>query len=151
MYYRVLFDHMCPDWSPNPENNLDYLKSMEVCFNNRFESDGYLYLKDVLNSLGIACPFDEGIGWWWTIGEPPWEVCNYISLGLYNIDLLENRRFINGLNPNCILDFNCMGNLTDYMLDQATYIGGPELAQDFFDYPWLHHSGLATGGIRWDE
>ena len=50
-----------------------------------------------------------------------------------------------------MLDFNVMGNLTDYMMDQAIYIGGPELAQDFFDYPWVHHSGLALGGQYWDE
>lgn len=150
MSYRVIFDDNCPDWSPDPEQNLDYLKSMEQCFNNKFESDGYLYLKDALNALGLACPFNEGIGWWYEVGELPWNTENYISLGLYNPKLVVNRRFVNGLVPNCILDFNCHGNLNDYMLDQAIYIGGPELAQDFFDYPFIHFD-LTEGGIRWDE
>ena len=151
MNYRVIFDEMCSDWSPDPEQNLDYLKSMEQCLNNKFETDGYLYLKDALNIMGLACAFDEGIGWWYEFGNVPWDFDNRISLGLYNENIIANRRFINGLIPNCVLDFNCMGNLTDYMLDQAIYIGGPELAQDFFDFPWLHHNALSEGGTRWAE
>lgn len=150
MSYRIKFDEMCPDWSPNPEETLDYLRSMELVLNRKFENDGYLYLVDALDIMGIAAPFDEGIGWWYEVGDPPWDYENYISMGLYNETIEVNRRFINGLSPYCILDFNCMGNLNDYMLDQAIYIGGPELAQDFFDYPWIHQN-LSIGGTKWDE
>ena len=150
MTYRVIFDELCPGWSVNPERTLEYLRSIESVLNAKFNDDGYLYLKDALDIMGIACPFNDGIGWWYEIGNPPWDIDNYISLGLYNEQIVENRRFINGITSNCVLDFNCMGNLSDYMLDQAIYIGGPELAQDFFDYPWIHHSGIVKGGIRWD-
>ena len=150
MSYRIKFDEMCPDWSPNPEETLDYLKSMELVLNRKFENDGYLYLVDALDIMGIAAPFDEGIGWWYEVGDPPWDYDNYISMGLYNETIEANRRFINGLSPYCILDFNCMGNLNDYMLDQAIYIGGPELAQDFFDYPWIHQN-ISVGGQKWEQ
>ncbi len=152
MVYRVIFDNMCPNWSYEPEENLEYLKYMEDVLNQRFAEIGYLYLKDALNDMGIACPFNENVGWWYeSSNDLPWHCDNRISFGLYNEKIQENRRFINGLIPDCVLDFNVMGNLTDYMLDQAIYIGGPELAQDFFDYPWVHHSGLALGGQYWDE
>jgi len=151
MQYRVLFDSMVPCWTPNPEENLAYLKSMQNVLNDKFCDDGYLYLKDALNIMGISCPFPEGIGWWYTIGDPPWDYENYISLGIYDESIKLNRKFVNGLMPICMLSFNCMGNLTDYLLDQAIYIGGPELAQDFFDYPWIHHNGLKLGGQLWEE
>ena len=151
MEYRILFDSMCPGWSTNPEETLEYLKSIESVLNAKFYDDGYLYLKNALNIMGMTCPFDEGIGWWYEVGNPPWDVENYISLGIYDEKRKLNRLFVNGLETRCFLTFNCMGNLTDYMLDQAIYIGGPELAQDFFDYPWLHHNGLSEGGTRWED
>ena len=151
MNYRVMFDSITPGWTPSAEQNLLYLRSAQHELNERFIEDGYLYLKDALDYIGIACPFNEGIGWWFTIGDPPWDYDNYISFGLYNESIKLNRNFVNGLVPDCILDFNCMGNVTDYFMDQAIYIGGPELAQDFFDYPWIHHNGLRLGGIRWEE
>ena len=142
---------MIPGWTPSPEENLSYLKSMQSVLNAKFHEDGYLYLKDALNIMGATCPFDEGIGWWLEFGDVPWDYQDFIDIGIYNESIKLNRRFVNGEMPNCILDFNCMGNLTDYMMDQAIYIGGPELAQDFFDYPWVHHNGLCLGGQRWDE
>lgn len=151
MQYRVLFDSMIPGWTPDPEENLLYLKSIQNVLNAKFHEDGYLYLKDALNIMGVACPFDEGIGWWLEFGDVPWDYHDFIDIGIYNETIKLNRRFVNGEMPNCMLDFNVMGNLTDYMMDQAIYIGGPELAQDFFDYPWVHHSGLALGGQYWDE
>lgn len=123
---------------------------MEAVLNAKFNEDGYLYLKDALNIMGLASPFNEGLGWWYTIGNPPWDVNNYISLGIYDIEKKLNRMFVNGMETRCYLTFNVMGDLNDYFLDQAIYIGGPEMAQDFFDYPWLHHTGLAVGGTLWE-
>lgn len=147
--YKVLFDSICPGWRNDPEANLEYLKKMQKIHNDEFQEVGYLYLKDLLNDLNLAVPFPEGIGWWYDGTELPWEHENYISYGLYENP--ENRPFINGYIPNAILQFNVSGDLTNYMLDKAIYIGGPELAQDLFDYPWIHHNGLAFGGMRWEE
>ena len=124
---------------------------MERLLNEKFEEDGYLYLKDALNIMGMTCPFPEGIGWWWEEGPLPWEHENYVSLGIYDISRTLNRKFINGLDTRCFLTFNPNGDLGQYYWDKAIMIGGPEMAQDFFDYPWLHHTGLAKGGIRWAE
>ena len=151
MSYRILFDSLCPGWSTNPEETLDYLKSIQSVLNAKFNEDGYLYLKDALNIMGMACPFPEGLGWWYESGDVPWDVENFISIGIYDISQTLNRKFVNGLDTRCFLTFNVMGDLTQYMLDQAIYIGGPELAQDFFDYPWIHHYGLKAGGVRWPE
>ena len=151
MEYRILFDSMCPGWNVNPEITLEYLKSIQNVLNEKFKDDGYLYLKDALDIMGLACPFPEGLGWWYEVGDIPWDIDNYISIGVYDISHPLNRKFVNGLETRCYLTFNVMGDLTQYFMDQAIYIGGPELAQDFFDYPWLHHNGLAVGGIRWDE
>lgn len=149
--YRILFDSMCPGWSVDPEETLNYLRDIEVLLNAKFDEDGYLYLKDALNIMGLACPFPEGIGWWYEDVELPWDHENYISLGIYDIEHTLNRRFINGLDTRCYITFNPTGDLTQYYLDRAIMIGGPELAQDLFDYPWLHHNGLAIGGIEWDR
>ena len=151
MTYKVLFDSMVPGWTPSPEENLQYLKSIQAVLNAKFHEDGYLYLKDALNIMGMACPFPEGIGWWLEFGDVPWDYQDFIDIGIYDETSKLNRKFVNGTMPNCMLNFNCMGNLTDYMIDQAIYIGGPELAQDFFDYPWIHHNGLKLGGQRWEE
>lgn len=149
--YRILFDSMRPGWSTNPEKTLEYLKSIQNVLNEKFCDDGYLYLKDALNIMGLACPFPEGIGWWYENVDLPWEHPNYISLGIYDINQRLNRMFINGCETRCYLTFNVHGDLSQYYWDMAITIGGPELAQDLFDYPWLHHNGLSEGGIRWDE
>ena len=100
--------------------------------------------------MGLACPWPEGIGWWYEDCVLPWEHDNYISLGIYDDQSILNRRFINGLERNCYITFNPHGDLTQYYWDMSIMIGGPELAQDLFDYPWLHHNGLAIGGQYWD-
>ena len=148
--YRLLFDSMCPGWSPEPEETLAYLKSIEKVLDAKFNEDGYLYLKDALNIMGLACPWPEGIGWWYEFTDLPWDHENKVSLGIYDIEKTLNRKFINGLDTRCFLTFNVHGDLTQYYTDMAIVIGGPELAQDLFDYPWLHHSGLAFGGQHWD-
>ena len=124
---------------------------MERLLNAKFEEDGYLYLKDALNIMGMACPFPEEIGWWWEDVPLPWDHENYISIGIYDITHKLNRKFVNGLDTRCFLTFNVHGDLGQYYWDKAMTIGGPELVQDFFDYPWIHHSGLALGGQYWDE
>ena len=146
MAYRITFDDMCPEWTSNPEENLNILKLAEKEFNIQLIDQGYLYLKDLLNQMGIVTPFPEGLGWWIENVDLPWNTENFISFGLYNIDILQNRKFVNGLSPIAILDFNVTGDLTQYMLDKAIMIGGPELAQDFFDFPWLHDNGLYFEG-----
>lgn len=149
--YQIIFDDMCPGWSRNPEETLAYLRSIEKELNEIFSDEGHLYLKDALNLMGIACPFPEGIGWWYESDPLPWDHENYISLGIYDIEQELNRRFVNGLDTRCCLTFNVHGDLTQYYWDMSIVIGGPELAQDLFDYPWLHHSGLAIGGQYWDS
>lgn len=148
MAYRITFDDLCPEWTTDPEENLSFLKFAERKFNEILFKQGYLYLKDLLNEMSIAAPFPEGLGWWIETVDLPWDVENFISFGLYNIDIPQNRRFINGLSPIAVLDFNVMGDLTQYFLDHAIMIGGPEFAQNFFDFPWLHNSGLYLEGDK---
>lgn len=86
--YGYLFDSSNPDWNRNGRLNIDYLLGKEKYLNQRLIAQGYLFLYDVYNELGIEPGFigekklqaSKVVGWIYDPEDP--ERDNYVSFGL---------------------------------------------------------------------
>lgn len=104
----VYFDSSNPNWDPNPEFSMMFLKAQQNYLNDRFHQKGHLFLNEALDALGFPHTQQGSlVGWVEGLGD------NYIDIGLYDQHKENVRRFVNG-NENCILlDFNHDGIIWD--------------------------------------
>lgn len=131
------FDRNHPKWTPNPEVNMRYLKTVERQCNDILREDGFIFFSDVADLLEIPDPYEQAYGWLIEDAKKlPWDIENFVSFGIYNLHCPQNRSFVNGLSPNVILNFNPTGDLGEMFLDRAIRRGF-ECCQDYFNYPQL--------------
>lgn len=110
--YARFFDESCDGWSDSAEYNLRWLRNIEQNANNRLKVRGYLFLNEVYEMLGIA-PSDAGqeVGWIYDLEHPIGDNC--VDFGIYTGVSKAGRRFVNGLEPVILLDFNVDGNIRE--------------------------------------
>lgn len=78
--YTVWFDQMNVNWSPSDEYNRLFLQAQQAYLNSKLTRDGFLFLSDVLESLGIP-KTKESIVVGWRLGEDsPGD--GYVDLGV---------------------------------------------------------------------
>lgn len=129
--FAQVYNRHCKNYTRSPAMNLKYLKECQAKCNYILHKDGYLFLGDVFNIIGLpSIPNMDGIGWWI---DPYDENSNYVDFGIYDHTKKTSRDFVNGLQPDIILDFNVDGRLTDYLIDLGIHVGGPDLAREFFE------------------
>lgn len=90
----------------NPEEAFHVLKSQEELANAILQEQGYIYLQDVYESLGLDKFAPDGVGWCCGFGD------DYVDFGIYNV---RNGRAVNGTEPVFLLDFNCDGYILPYI------------------------------------
>lgn len=112
--YAKFFDSGCYAWTKDPEENLAYLKAAQSILTDKLRHDGYLFLNDVYEHLGIAkTAIGQQVGWCYGLGD------DYVDFGLYNVyrepDNVDQAKinFINGYEPVVLLDFNLDGPIVD--------------------------------------
>ena len=112
--YARFFDETNPNWEKNPDYNLMFLRAQENYANQRLRADGYLFLNDVYESLGIPkCSIGQVVGW---IYDPEDQNADcHVSFGIYDIYKAVSRDFVNGFEPAILLDFNVDGVMWDNM------------------------------------
>lgn len=112
--YARFFDESCAGWSKDPEHNLWFLKCQQAQASERLKLNGYLYLNEVYDMLGIErTKAGQVVGWIYDEKNPVGD--NFVDFGIYNGDYEPNRRFVNGIERNILLDFNVDGNIFDMM------------------------------------
>lgn len=106
--YAKFYDESCRGWDKNAEYNLVTLKEIQSYCNNLLHAQGYLFLNDVYKELGIKPTLaGQTIGW---IEDPKDPFATYVDFGIFNTTR-ANRRFVNGLEPVILLDFNVSGDI----------------------------------------
>ena len=105
--YARFFDDGCTGWSRDAEYNLVYLRDVQRWCNMLLLKQGYLFLNDVYEKLGIPkTKAGQIVGWIYgeknTIGD------NYVDFGLNNI---RNEDFLEGIENVVLLDFNVDGEI----------------------------------------
>ena len=110
--YARFFDETNPNWEKNPDYNLMFLRAQVNYANQRLRADGYLFLNDVYESLGIPkCSIGQVVGW---IYDPEDQNADcHVSFGIYDIYKAVSRDFVNGFEPAILLDFNVDGVMWD--------------------------------------
>ena len=108
--YARFFDEASPVWTKDAEANLMFLKTTETFANDKLKSQGYLFLNDVYDMLGIArTKAGQVVGWIYDEQNPIGD--NHVDFGIYKGD--GSRRFVNGYERSVLLDFNVDGNILD--------------------------------------
>lgn len=110
--YARFFDETNPNWEKNPDYNLMFLRAQENYANQRLRADGYLFLNDVYESLGIPkCSIGQVVGW---IYDPEDQNADcHVSFSIYDLYRAVTRDFVNGFEPAILLDFNVDGVMWD--------------------------------------
>ncbi len=112
--YAKFYDSGCTGWTKDPELNLMFLRRQQDFFNDKLKAEGYVFLNDVYEALGIQkTKLGQIAGWIYDEKNPIGD--NYIDFGIYDTHKEANRRFVNGLERTILLDFNCDGDILDLM------------------------------------
>ncbi len=108
--YSRFFDETCLNYEKNNDYNLMYLHSQEALANDRLKADGYLFLSDVYDALGIKrTKMSQTVGW---IYKPDGNENgdNFVDFGI----LETNRETENGGYERAILlEFNVDGPILE--------------------------------------
>lgn len=109
--FAKYFNKDCAGWSDNAEKNLFFLKRQQDFANELLEANGYLFLNEVYDMLGIPrSKAGQVVGWVYDKN-----VIAKVDFGIYTINREENQQFVNGLEKNVLLDFNVDGNILDLL------------------------------------
>lgn len=110
--YAKFFDESCVGWSKDPEQNLFFLKRQQDYANEKLKSNGYLFLNDVYDMIGIQrTKAGQCVGWIYDEKHPIGD--NFVDFGMYDTYKEGCRNFVNGYERSILLDFNVDGNILD--------------------------------------
>ena len=110
--YARFFDESCPAWQNDPEYNLTFLKAQQQYANDLLRAQGRLFLNDVYKMLGIdITKAGQVVGWVYDPDHPVGD--NFVDFGIYDMRRDRVRAFVNGYEPNILLDFNVDGVIWD--------------------------------------
>lgn len=112
--YARFFDEACPGWSKDPEYNLTFLKRQQNFANEKLQTNGFLFLNDVYEMIGIPkTKAGQIVGWIYDEKNPVGD--NFVDFGIYDVNNEAKRDFVNGYERSILLDFNVDGNIWDKM------------------------------------
>ena len=115
--YARFFDDGCKGWEKNSEYNLTFLNSQQNYANDKLRAQGYLFLNEVYDMLGIpATKAGQVVGWIYNPDDPK-SGDNYVDFGIYDPYIEKCRDFVNGYERTILLDFNVDG----YILDKVEF------------------------------
>lgn len=112
--YSVVFCEGNLGWTRNADLNKVFLVQQQNHANDKLKAKGYLTLNEVYEMLGMrTTSYGQIAGWVYTedgtIGD------NYVDFGIFDIYNEKACDFVNGLEKSIILDFNCLGNILEYI------------------------------------
>ena len=112
--YSIVFCEGNTGWTRNAEMNKVFLIQQQNWANDKLKMNGILTLNEVYDMVGAPrTAYGQIAGWVYTddssIGD------NFVDFGLFDVNNEKACDFINGREKSIILDFNCIGNILDYI------------------------------------
>jgi hypothetical protein len=108
--YQFLFDETNQNWDPNHDYNVVFLRGVQAQSNRRLNADGYLFLNDVLEDLGMDKTSAGAVTGWLRDGGPDNAGDGYVDFGIFNSEQMDQvHDFCLGLEGAVWLDFNVDG------------------------------------------
>lgn len=112
--YAKFFDEASPYWQKDPEYNLMFLKSQQQYATDLLRARGRLFLNEVYEMLGIEkTKAGQIVGWIYNPENPIGD--NFVDFGIFDMSKERVRAFVNGYEPNILLDFNVDGDVWSLM------------------------------------
>ena len=112
--YSVVFCEGNTGWTKNAELNKAFLIQQQNWANDKLRLRGYLTLNEVYEMVGApTTAYGQIAGWVYTedssIGD------NFVDFGIFDVTNENACDFVNGRERSIILDFNCIGNILEYI------------------------------------
>ena len=112
--YSIVFCEGNTGWTRNAELNKVFLIQQQNWANDKLKMNGILTLNEVYDMVGAPrTAYGQIAGWVYTddssIGD------NFVDFGIFDVNNEKACDFINGREKSIILDFNCIGNILDYI------------------------------------
>lgn len=116
--YAKFYDNGNLGFSDNdPETNLMFLRNAQNYANDKLRCEGYLFLNDVYDMLGIPrTKAGSIVGWIYDEKNPTGD--NYVDFGIYDLHNEKARDFVNGYESVILLDFNVDGPIMGKVLEE---------------------------------
>lgn len=104
--YARFFDEASRHWEPDAELNRIWVQCQQNYLNDLLRTRGYVFLNEAYEALGIEWSSPgQAVGWLLNSDGD-----NYIDFGIFEA---RNASFVNGHEPNILLDFNVDGVIID--------------------------------------
>lgn len=112
--YSVVFCEGNSGWTRNAELNKVFLIQQQNYANDKLKLNGVLTLNEVYDMIGAPrTAYGQIAGWVYTddssIGD------NFVDFGIFDVSNEKACDFVNGYEKSIILDFNCIGNILEYI------------------------------------
>ncbi len=112
--YSIIFDAGNTGWCNNAELNKVFLIQQQEAATFRLKRQGILTLNEVYDMLGAPrTQYGQFAGWVYTDDGTAGD--NHVDFGIFDIHNEGARDFVNLREKSIVLDFNCIGNVLDYM------------------------------------
>ena len=112
--YSVVFCEGNLGWTRSPELNKVFLIKQQNYANDKLKAKGFLTLNEVYDMLGYRpTAYGQIAGWVYTEDSSVGD--NFVDFGIFDVYNEKARDFINGVEKSVIIDFNCMGNILEYI------------------------------------
>ena len=104
----VFFDESSIYWEEDPEKNKEFLLTLQKRAQEKYDRDGYLFLNWIYKNLDVQETYASNICGW-----VKGYTSDTIDFGIYDVYSAASRRFVNGLEPVILLNFNDGGYIAD--------------------------------------
>lgn len=123
--YSFFFEESNPYWEKDGNYNRMFLLAQQQYANDKLRANGYLFLNDVLDTLGIPrTKAGQIVGWVYNPDNPNGD--NYVDFGIYETYRRDEEAFVKDKAMRerfgkeiyervVLLDFNVDGNILDLM------------------------------------
>jgi len=123
--YTFFFEESNPYWEKDGNYNRMFLLAQQQYANDKLRANGYLFLNDVLDDLGIPrTKAGQIVGWVYNPNNPNGD--NYVDFGIYETYRRDEESFVKDRAMHekvgkevyervVLLDFNVDGNILDLM------------------------------------
>ena len=114
--YAKFFDEYSPYWDKDPEYNLMFLKQQQSYANDKLKANGYLFLNEVYEMLGIPkTKAGQVVGWVYDKNCEDSTADGFVDFGITDVYKKGVREFVNGYERSILLDFNVDGPILELL------------------------------------
>ena len=112
--YSIVWCEGNTGWTRNAELNKVFLIQTQNAANDKLRLNGILTLNEVYDMLGVQrTAYGQIAGWVYTEDDSIGD--SFVDFGIFNTDDPKACDFVNGYEKSIILDFNCIGNILEYI------------------------------------